>query len=192
MTELPALALKAASGIAPRPIGNLPRCVAGRTNQHQARIMTDRKKPDTPHLRVVTGGSKKPPSRAKATAKAGDGGKGGRPPHQPSPQTKALVSVCKAIGYTDEQIAATVEISPTTLKLHYKEELETGAAKVNAKVAANLFATAVSTTHPKAITAAIFWAKARMGWSDKTPEAEEGDDETPVEFTIGIGEKRGA
>lgn len=156
--------------------------------------MADETKPKAPHLRVVSDSAKKPSSRAKgakATDKTG-GGKGGRPPHAPTAQTRALVSVCKAIGYTDEQIAATVEISLNTLKLHYKDELATGAAKVNAKVAANLFTTAVSPTHPKAITAAIFWAKARMGWTDKTPEGDEGDDEAPVEFTIGIGDKRGA
>lgn len=159
--------------------------------------MAPKKPTEPPHLRVVADSTKKTKAPASPDAPKkkphGVGGRGGNGgPHVPTDQTRALVSLCKAMGYTEAQTAATMGISVNTLKAHYREELDIGDLKVNAKVAANLFSIATSPTHPKAITAAIFWAKAKMGWTDKTPEAEEGDDEEPVEFTIGIGEKRGA
>ena len=153
--------------------------------------MAPKKPTDPPHLRVVSDSNKRPTKAAtpKAPAKSAVGQ--GRT-HQPTDQTRALVSLCKAMGYTEDQTAKTLGIALNTLKAHYREELDIGDLKANAKVAANLFTIATSATHPKAITAAIFWAKAKMGWSDKSPELDEGDDEAPVEFTIGIGEKRGA
>lgn len=150
------------------------------------------KKPtDPPHLRVVSDSNKRSkPTTPKTPVKSAVGQ--GRT-HQPTDQTRSLVSLCKAMGYTEDQTAKTVGIALNTLKAHYREELDTGDLKANAKVAANLFTMATSPTHPKAVTAAIFWAKSKMGWSDKTAEGEEGDeDEAPVQFTIGIGDKRGA
>jgi hypothetical protein len=150
------------------------------------------KKPtDPPHLRVVSDSNKRPTKGAapKAPAKSAVGQ--GRT-HHPTDQTRSLVSLCKAMGYTEDQTAKTVGIAVNTLKAHYREELDTGDLKANAKVAANLFTMATSPTHPKAVTAAIFWAKSKMGWTDKASETEDPENEEPVEFTIGIGEKRGA
>lgn len=148
-------------------------------------------KPPTkpPHLRVVTDSDKRTASAngAKAPAKGGGGGKNA---HQPTAQLRALVSVCKASGYTDEQVAETVGISVNTLKAHYRDELANGALKINAKIAANLAVIASSPTHPRAVTAAIYWTKARMGWADVQADDTDGDEEA-VEFSICIGEKRG-
>lgn len=102
-----------------------------------------------------------------------------------------LVSLGKGVGYTDAQIARTIGIDVKTLKVHYSPELEAGAEKINLRIAANLASIASSATHPRAVTAAIYWTKARMGWAD-VKDGEDDPDEDGVEFTIGIGEKRGA
>lgn len=156
------------------------------------------KKPtDPPVLRVVSDSTKKgrAPAKPAAPVKTGGGKGGGSNAHVPTDQTRALVSLCKAMGYTEAQTAATLNVAVNTLKAHYREELDIGDLKVNAKVAANLYMIATSPTHPKAVTAAIFWTKAKMGWSDKAGDTDEGDEgEEPVQFSIviGIGEKRGA
>lgn len=115
---------------------------------------------------------------------------GGRPPHLPTSQTRKLVELAKAAGHTDEQIAATLEIGLKTLKAHYAEELEDGGRKISLAIAGNLASIAASSTHPKAVTAAIFWMKARCGWRDTPSDEEVNIEETYTEFTVRIGEKR--
>lgn len=142
-----------------------------------------------PHLKLVKGGEKPP---AKPKGKGGGGPGRGQPPHVPTDQTRLLVGLAKGSGFTDEQIAGVLGVALNTLKAHYKQELTEGADKINLKIAANLASIAASPTHKNAVTAAIYWTKARMGWVDKQPEPEDEDeDEEPMEFTIGIGEKRG-
>ncbi|CAB4122778.1 hypothetical protein UFOVP32_67 [uncultured Caudovirales phage] len=122
--------------------------------------------------------------------KKGGKGPGGRPPHQPTLQTRKLVELAKGIGYTDEQIARSVGIAVKTLTIHYAEELSAGGEKINLAIAGNLASIASSSTHPRAVTAAIYWTKARMGWADA--HEEDDSDEAPMEFSIRIGEKRDA
>lgn len=141
--------------------------------------MTDDKKP---HLKLVK--SDKP----KAPRRAGSGGPGN--PHVPTEANRVLVGLAKGSGFTEVQIANLIGISDKTLRAHYAKELSEGADRINLKIAANLASIASDRTHPKAVTAAIYWTKARMGWADTSTE-EDDEDEAPVEFTIGIGEKRG-
>lgn len=140
----------------------------------------------TPHLRVVSDSSKK-----RAASKTGGGGKGGRPPHQPTVASRGLVAALKGTGFTDQGVANAMGLSLNTLKAHYADDLAQGKERAQAKVAATLFQIATTPTHPRCVTAAIFIAKAQMGWRDVAAEDDPGDDEEPA-FTIGIGEKRGA
>ncbi|CAB5220275.1 hypothetical protein UFOVP233_35 [uncultured Caudovirales phage] len=146
--------------------------------------------PKTPptHLRVVSDTTKK-----RAPAKTGGGpggGKGGRPPHAPTPQTRSLVCALKGTGFTDAAVANAMEMSLNTLKAHYAMELAQGRERAHAKIAATLFQIATDKNHPRCVTSAIFLAKAQMGWRDVPMEDD--DTEGDMVFSIGIGEKRGA
>lgn len=143
-----------------------------------------------PHLRVVTGSPEKKTPARKKNGGGDDGNKGGRPPHEPTEATRTIVNVLRAAGFAQEAIADVIGMSVTTLKVHYGEELRTGVHKANAKIAASLFQIATNPAHPRCVTAAIFWAKNRMGWKDVNDGDGDGD-EVPT-ITIGIGEKRGA
>ncbi len=94
--------------------------------------------------------------------------KGGRPPHQPTPQTRALVETFAAFGIPQDDICRVVGITPPTLREHYRDELDLGLVKANAKVAQNLFTIACKPTR-EGLTAAMFWLKVRAGWSEYSP-----------------------
>ncbi len=54
---------------------------------------------------------------------------------------------------------------PKTLRKHYRDELDTGHVKANAKVAENLYRKATGEGR-EAVVAAIFWLKTRAGWKE--------------------------
>lgn len=152
--------------------------------------MAPRKTP--PRLEVISSTSKTSPDKPK--------GKVGQPPHQPTDATRTLVTLGKAAGMNDDALAKLVGISVPTLLKHYGKELETGVQELTAKIAGTLAKIALNPTHPKAVTAAIFWLKAKGGWSDGhgrgaasgDDDADDDADDGPVEFTIAIGDKRGS
>lgn len=113
------------------------------------------------------------------------------PAHTPTPQTRALVEMALAGGWTQEQIARALSVSRRTLARCYPAEIEDGGAMASLRVAGNLFRMATQTADPKiALTASIFWLKARANWRDGsgiTAAAKAGDG--VVEFTLKIGER---
>jgi DNA-binding transcriptional regulator YiaG len=122
----------------------------------------------------------------------------GKPPHVKDAKIASIVELCKAIGYSQEQTALVATVSVETLQKYYADEWEKGGARVNAKIAGNLATIAANPSHPKSVTAAIFWMKARMGWSDMKIAVKAGDNETvlegdedmpPISFTIKIGDR---
>lgn len=108
--------------------------------------------------------------------------KGGRPPHLPSEKTRQEVSALTAYGIRQEEIAKLLNIAEKTMRKHYKNEIEIGSTIANAKVAESLFSMA---TKGKNVAAAIFWAKARMGWSEKVQHEHTGKDGNPIEIVNG-------
>lgn len=88
--------------------------------------------------------------------------------HLPTPQQRMQVETLAAFGIPEDDIARIIPIDPKTLRKHYRDELDLGHAKANAKVAQNLFNIATGTGR-EAVTAAIFWLKARAGWSEYSP-----------------------
>ena len=86
----------------------------------------------------------------------------GRPPHEPTRETRRMVEHHAAIGTPHAQIAKLLALSVNTLKKHYGEELELGLARANAVVSGTLFTEAKRGN----ITAAIFWMKTRGGWRE--------------------------
>lgn len=132
-------------------------------------------------------------ARKPAKSKAGKGdnpnpikGVPGIPAHVPTERDRITVMLCMAQGFTTERTANLIGIGETTLRKHYREELDIGADKALTKVAGVLFSIATDRNHPKCATAAIFLLKAKGGWRDNSgPEVEAPDQQ--MTFTINIG-----
>lgn len=62
---------------------------------------------------------------------------------------------------------------PKTLRKHYRQELDFGHTKANARVAEFLYRKA-TTEGSQAVTAAIFWLKTRAGWRETTVQEHAG------------------
>lgn len=91
--------------------------------------------------------------------------KPGRPPYKPTDETRKQVEALVGYGITEEQICQMIGISRPTLIKYYREEIDTGTAKANAKVAQSLYQKATG-DGASAVTAAIFWLKTRAGWKE--------------------------
>lgn len=87
----------------------------------------------------------------------------GRPSHEPTEETRKLVSMHAAIGTNHETIAAIIGIDDKTLRKHYREELDYAMAQANATVGNALFTKATMGD----TAAMIFWMKTRAGWREK-------------------------
>lgn len=114
---------------------------------------------------------KKKPARRKPETKKRRGR--GQPPFQPTEDQRKQVELMVGLNLTHREIASLVfnprtgkGISVNTLELHFRYELDNGAAKVNAKVGESLVKRALDLQHPQGATCAIFYAKTRMGWKE--------------------------
>ena len=88
-----------------------------------------------------------------------------KPHYKPTPEQRAQVESLAAYGTPQETIASVLKIDPKTLRKHFRDELDNAAPKANAAVAQSLYKKATG-DGPQAVTAAIFWAKCRMGWKE--------------------------
>ncbi len=106
----------------------------------------------------------------------------GHPPYLPTKEDRARVEFMAGIGIPQDQISRVIynattkePISETTLKKYFHEELQTGMTKANVHVMGNLY------KHTqKHHGAAIFWAKARLGWKDRHFHQPGGGDTPPI------------
>jgi hypothetical protein len=93
--------------------------------------------------------------------------KRGQPPYQPTEADRTTVLVMTAAGIRQEDIApciGTSGIDPKTLRRHFRRELSIGVAKVNALCSQGI----VRAMQNGEAWALCFWAKARMGWREKS------------------------
>jgi hypothetical protein len=98
-----------------------------------------------------------------------------RPAFNPTEEDRRLVKTLAGLGMPHEQIALRLAIrSAKTLRKHFRQELDTGAAEATAQVAQSLYKMAIGGE----VAAAIFWMKARGGWTDR-PMAEARPDAPP-------------
>src|SRR5258708_25598107 len=86
----------------------------------------------------------------------------GRRAHQPDLALRRQVEALAAYGIPEMDISRIVGVDPKTLRKHYREELDLGAAKANAQVAGFLFNSARNGN----VTAQIFWLKTRARWKE--------------------------
>lgn len=87
----------------------------------------------------------------------------GRPPHEPSKESRQLVQLHATIGTPQAVIADILGIDGKTLTKYYREELDQATARANAAVGGALFNKAKSGD----TAAMIFWMKTRAGWREK-------------------------
>jgi hypothetical protein len=85
-----------------------------------------------------------------------------RPVHTPDSALRRQVEAMAGYGIPELGIAKVIGIDPKTLRKHYRSELDLGHVKANSAVAQSLFKKATGDS-PQSVTAAIFWAKTRMG-----------------------------
>lgn len=90
---------------------------------------------------------------------------------KPTPEQRKIVKELSGYGIPHADICRMVIFNPQTgkplddktLRLHFRRELDAGHVEANSEVAKSLFAQAKAGN----VTAAIWWTKARMGWSEK-------------------------
>lgn len=102
--------------------------------------------------------------------------KAGRPAYKRDDDAAKQVEAMSAVGITQEQIASVLGICVETLVKNYRDELDNAAAKANAAVGRSLYQKAVNGD----TSAAIWWSKARMGWSEKQQHEHTGQNGGPV------------
>ena len=89
----------------------------------------------------------------------------GRPTYRPTPEARRQVETMAGFGIHQTEIARLLNIDAKTLRLHFRDELDTGMTKANMRVAQALYTNAVKHNN---VAAQIWWTKARMGWKDAT------------------------
>jgi hypothetical protein len=109
----------------------------------------------------------------------------GRPSHEPSEKDRRTVEVLAGMAIPQEDIAHALGITKTTLRKHYRAELDRGGAKVQAKLVANLL-TIAGGKDGTALKAITFVLQCRFGWSQYVPRPAPQD---PDERPRGLGKK---
>lgn len=95
-------------------------------------------------------------------------------PHEPTDETRLIVSNLSAFGIRQEAIAKKIGISVPTLLKNYRDELDHGLDNANAQVANTLFQMATSGQHP---AATFFWLKTRAKWRETDKDDSDGKEE---------------
>ena len=95
-----------------------------------------------------------------------------------TPEQLEMIETMAGYGVPQKDIAATIGIDPKTMRRHYSDRLAAGMTKANQRVAESLFEQATRGN----VTAAIFWAKTRMGWKETNVTEHTGKDGGAIEI----------
>ncbi len=107
----------------------------------------------------------------------------GRPKYEPTEADRNTVRSMAASGFPHEQIARCLGsdgIDPKTLRLYFRQEIDTAAAMANAKIANVAYQQAVAGN----AWAVCFWLKCRAGWKEVTALEHSGPAGGPVEHVV--------
>lgn len=106
----------------------------------------------------------------------------GRPARGFTVAQRKMVEAMAAYGIPQRDIAGVIGCARVTLRAHCAEELDLGSTKATVKVAEFLFqkATGQKGHEQAAVTAAIFWMKARAGWKDRHDVVHQNPDGTAL------------
>ncbi len=116
-------------------------------------------------------------------------GKSGPARYAPTDEDRQLVEGMVAAGLTRPVVAGLMGISPTTLRKHFREQLDNGDANATHRVAMGLYENATTPTplYPGGnVVAQIFWLKARAGWKETDRREITGADGEPVAHAYDI------
>lgn len=109
--------------------------------------------------------------------------------HEVTKEKRAQVAALASFGIPQEEIAKFIGTSHVTLRKHYNDELELSAINANLTVGKYLFSLASGqamengAAHSDCKTAAMFWAKTRMGWRETNRTEITGADGGAVKIT---------
>ena len=105
----------------------------------------------------------------------------GRKPFVPTDDERKQVEIISGYGLPLEQIAVLIRdgIDADTLRKYFATELQSGKAKANAQVGKTLFQKVMAGD----TTAAIWWSKTQMRWSEVQKHELTGADGAPLEFS---------
>lgn len=103
----------------------------------------------------------------------------------PTDEQRALVKGFAAVGLPQTQIATYLDIDKVTLLKYFRSELDKGMIEANTQIGKILYQKALSGN----IAAAIFWAKARMGWSEKIVHSNDPDNPMPPAVNLTMTDK---
>jgi hypothetical protein len=101
------------------------------------------------------------------------------PRHRPDEVQRRQVEALAGYGVTEKEIGGLLSIDAKTLRKYYRFELDHGHSRANAKVAENLYRKATGEGR-EAVTAAIFWLKARAGWREVSVHQHGGEPHNPI------------
>lgn len=87
----------------------------------------------------------------------------GRPKFEPTDEQRKTVMAMAGYGIPQEGIGLVIGIDLKTLRKYFRAELDKGEVVATSKVAESLYKMATDGN----VAAAIFWMKARAGWSEK-------------------------
>lgn len=96
----------------------------------------------------------------------------------PDTMLATSVATMSLAGFKIEQVCSALRISPNTLQKHYQFEFDHGRTNLMTQVVQSLAQRAIGGSD----TAAIFLAKARLGWSDRQQVELTGKDGGPIEI----------
>jgi len=94
-----------------------------------------------------------------------------RPSFVPNEKSRRQVKSMSALGMKQEEMATLLEITPKTLRKHFRSELDRGGVEANAEVMRSLYKMATS---GKNTAATIFWVKTRCAAPERRDRVEEG------------------
>lgn len=103
-----------------------------------------------------------------------------KPSYKKTDEGSKIVEQMAAVGIPQEGIARVIGIDPKTLRKYYDDEISTAAIKANAKIGGTLYNKAINGD----TSAAIWWSKARMRWSEKTETELSGELDQKINIEI--------
>jgi len=113
--------------------------------------------------------------------------RGGRPPYRPTDEERKVVQIAAAIGIPHEEIAKHLNggegIAPKTLRKHFRDELDHGMFKLQARMGANLAALAFEAADMNVrLRATMFYLERKMGWNQTMNQRHAGEDGGPIKY----------
>lgn len=94
----------------------------------------------------------------------------GKPPHEPTEENRITVAKMSAYGMTQDVISKCIGVSEPTLRLYYREELDTAKAKCITEVADRLMDKIRNGDGPSI----MFYLKTQGKWREQDKDNKEG------------------